>query len=204
MTQIQTLVGLLADGSIQRMKQLAGAGISASTVQMAVRSGIVERLSRGTYRAFAAGHHAEGHLAEALARIPHGTVCLFSAADVHRLGDASPTRAWVAIPHGSRASSVEWPPVRYVRWRDPRAFTIGVDIQTIAGVRVPITSAARTVVDMLRMLSTVGEGEALQCLRDYHRSGRPLLDLHDVARRLECPPRVEETLRMFTLVARVA
>ena len=204
MSQIQALVGLLADGNIWRMKQLAAAGVSASTVQIAVRSGIVERLSRGTYKAVSAGNHVDGHLAEALARIPHGTVCLFSAADVHHLGGASPTRTWIAIPHGSRASSIEWPLVRFVRWRDPRAFTIGVDIRTIAGVRVPVTSAARTIVDMLRMLPAVGEGEALQCLWNYYRSGSPLTDLHDVARRLGCPLRIEETLRMFAAMAWIA
>ena len=199
MTQLERLEGLLADGGIWRMSVLVQAGVTASTVQRAVAAGLVEQVSRGAYRRAGAPHVGATHLAEALVRIPQGIICLHSAARVHGLGDETVARTWVAIPHRCHAPRVEWPPMRYVRWRSPEAFVLGVETQIVAGVQVRLTNPARTVVDMLRMSSTVGEDRALECLRDYLAAGGASPDLGYIAHQLGSSKRVEAVLHLASV-----
>ena len=201
MTQLERLVGLLSDGRLWRMGELAGAGVAGATVQRAVVAGLIERVARGAYRCLDAPYCEHAHLAAALVRLPRGLVCLHSAAEVHGLGDESPRRVWVAIPHGSRAARIEWPPVRFVRWRDPVAFLAGVERRNIDGVEVRLTNPARTVLDMLRMSSTVGEDRALDCLRDYYLSGRSVSELLAMAKALGWHSRLAGMLRATSAVA---
>ena len=136
MTQLERLLELLSDEGIWRMTSLSEAGVSTRTVRHAVLAGVVERVSRGVYRRSGVQHVAGIHLAEALVRVPQGVICLHSAAAEHGLGDETSTRTWVAIPHAATPSVVEWPPIRYVRWRGTLPFEVGVDTTTISGVEV--------------------------------------------------------------------
>jgi predicted transcriptional regulator of viral defense system len=193
--QFTKLGELLADGRILRMKTLAGEGITASTVQRAVAAGMVEQISRGVYRRAGAPHVAGIHLAEALARIPNGVVCLLSAAEAHGFGDRASPRIWVALPNKSHPPHIDWPPVRSVLWRGEAPFRVGVSERIICGVRVRMTGRARTVVDMLKMKATVGEEYALECLRDFVTSGGALGDLLQTADALGVAGRLSSLIR---------
>jgi predicted transcriptional regulator of viral defense system len=188
LTLAERLRELLMDGSVWRMRDLVARGITASTVRREVDAGTVEAVSRGTYRRAGAPHVAGGTIAEALARMPRGVACLFSAAELHGLGDVSTAKVWIAIPNHCKPPRLAWPPVRPVRWRGTLPFEVGVEERTICGVRVRVTDPARTVVDMLRMRSTVGEDRALECLREYADGGGSLPTLRDLAERFGITP----------------
>ena len=196
MSQLDTLSGLLADGAIKRMRQISEVGVTGATVQRAVAAGLVERVSRGAYRCPGAKSGDEGHLAAAIVRIPQGLICLRSAAFACGLSKDRCDCTWVALPHTVSTPRVEWPPLRYVRFRNPLAFVVGVDTRILAGVAVRITTPARTVVDMLRLSQTVGEDLALACLRTYHRRGLPTSELHFVADELGWGKRIAPVLKI--------
>lgn len=201
MTQFTKLGELLADGRILRMKALAAEGIAASTVQRAVAAGFVEQVSRGVYRRAGAPHVPGIHLAEALVRIPNGIACLLSAAEVHGFGDEGPARVWVAVPNKYHPPNIDWPPVRYVRWRGDAPFRVGVIEQNVCGVRVKITDRARTVVDLLKMKATVGERYALACLKGFVTSGGALSDLLETADALGLAVRLSSLIRLAYILA---
>ena len=204
MTQLERLRGLLAEGEIWRMGALADAGVTATTVRRAVAAQLVEQVSRGVYRRLGAPHVAGTHLAEALVRVPRGLICLHSAAQAHGLGDETTNRTWVAVPHGCHPPRVEWPPMRFVHWRDPAAFEVGVEEKVVSGVTVRTTCPARTVVDMLRMSSVVGEDRALECLRDYLDGSEPVAELQATAAALGVGRRLAPVLRVASALARAA
>lgn len=181
------------------MSALTALGVTATTVRRAVAAGIVEQMSRGTYRIAGAPHEEAMHLAEALVRIPRGIICLHSAAQVHGLGDHAPARVWVALPNRLHPPRLDWPPIRFVLWRGDAAFQVGVEEREICGVAVRITAPSRTVVDMLRMRSTVGEETALRCLRDYFGMGHSAAALVACATALGVGDRLSPLLKAATV-----
>lgn len=184
LSQARRLEMLLADGSVWRMRDLQARGIGSTTVRRAVNDGWVEALSRGTYRKPDAPEEHGSAFSEVCARVPHGIICLLSAAEFHGLTDETPEEVWLAIGNDRHPARLTWPPVRTVRWRQPAAFEVGVEVTTIQGVEVRITNPARTVVDMLRMMSTVGDDRAMECLRDYSMRGGSVGEVRVIADRI--------------------
>jgi predicted transcriptional regulator of viral defense system len=203
MGQLTRLGALIASGRIWRMSALLDEGITAATVRRALTAGMVEQVSRGTYRLAGAPREDGMNLAEALARIPRGLVCLLSAAQVHNLGDELSRQVWVAIPNSDHTPKLDWPPVKVIRWTNPHAFSVGVEAREICGVEVRITSPARTVVDMLRMTRAVGEEVALKCLGDaLQTSVTSLPELTLIAAELGAAKQVSAYLRIAGMLGR--
>lgn len=185
-----------------RMRDLAQVGITAATVRRAVADGAVAQIARGVYRHPQAPWVRGERYAELVARVPAAIICLHSAAEFHEFGDVVPDRVWAAIPNSQKPPVIDWPPFRPVRWRSEAALVVGVEKHRICGVSVHITGAARTVVDMLRMTSTVGEDRALDCLRDYLAQRRPAEELTATAEALGVARKLEQYLRAYTHLAR--
>jgi predicted transcriptional regulator of viral defense system len=175
---------LLGDGSIWRLKDLVAAGIPAAIVRRGVAAGTVEAVSRGVYRHPDAEFTRGQSFAEVVARVPHGVICLLSAAAYHGLTDEIPLAVWLGIPNNRQAPRAMWPAIRVVQWRNPAAFKVGLGREEICGVRVRITDPARTVVDMIRMRSTVGEDVAFESLRSYAAQGGSPRTLRSIADRM--------------------
>ena len=99
-TQLLREVGL---GSFFRASQLEAAGVSRHELPRLLRSGAVERVSRGLYRRTEAELTEHYSLAMACAAVPNSIVCLLTALRVHEIGTQSPPAVWLAIPHKARA-----------------------------------------------------------------------------------------------------
>ena len=202
MSQVDVLVEFLSGGNLCRLRDILRAGVTTATVQRAVAAGLVERVSWGTYRRPGGRREAASHLAEALVRIPKGLVCMASAAHVHGLCPA-PQEIWIGLPRKSSTPRVDWPPVRYVRYRNDLAFSVGVEVRVVSGVEVRITDPARTIADMLRMSDTVGEATALGCLRDYHERRHSAERVRQIAKELGWSKRIEPVLRVSSVMSRL-
>ena len=81
----------------------------------------------------------------------------------------------MAIDRKSRRPRQDHPLLRVVRFPE-RALVEGVVEHRIEGVRVRITSPARTVVDCFRYRSKVGLDVAIEALRDYRRAATGTVD----------------------------
>lgn len=104
-------------------------------------------------------------LAEAARRVPRGVICLLSALTYHELTTQAPFEVWLAIDNKARAPSLEYPPLRLMRFSGP-ALTEGVETCTIDDVPVRITSVAKTVADCFKFRNKIGLDVALEALRD--------------------------------------
>ena len=129
-----------------------------------VAAGEFMRVARGVYVRPDAPASAHRSLVEVAAVVPHGVVCLLSALRFHGIGTQSPHEVWVAIDMKAWKPRSELP-IHILRFSGA-ALTFGVDAQDIEGVRVRVTSVAKTVADCFKYRHKIGVDVAIEALRD--------------------------------------
>jgi predicted transcriptional regulator of viral defense system len=175
LTQRSRALTLLGRQPILRLKDFAAQDVGPETLARLVREGVIVRVARGLYQRANASADARHSLAEAAALVPKGVVCLISALQFHELTLQMPSEIWMAIDRTAWRPRIEYPPVRFVRFSGT-ALTEGVKLHRIAGVKVAITTPARTIVDCFRYRSKVGLDVALEGLREGLRERKVTTD----------------------------
>jgi predicted transcriptional regulator of viral defense system len=164
--------------------------------------GLLERVDRGLYRLPEAPVTELHSLVEVARRVPHSTVALLSALQVHGLTTEAPHAVWILIDRHARTPKVTYPKLEVV-YASGLALVHGVETRTIEGVPVRLTTPAKTVADCFRYRRHVGLEVALAALRGYlgrpvarggtRRTGSPVDDLVAAAR----ANRVSSVLRPY-------
>lgn len=156
-------------GAYFRPRDLERIGIPFQELQAHVRSGEVERVGRGLYRLMSAEYHGHETLAMVAAAVPESVLCLLTALSFHEIGTQMPRQVWIALAGKARKPTSVPVDLRIVRFSDTM-LRYGVHEHRILGVRVRITSPARTVADCFRYRNKIGLDVALEALRDALRS----------------------------------
>jgi predicted transcriptional regulator of viral defense system len=164
-TQQDRLIQLLQGLILARARDLRAAGINASTIARAVKAGSVVRAGRGLYQLPESELDSESTLAEASRRVPKGVICMVSALAYHQLTDQMPRKVWIAIGAKDWAPSIDYPPLRIVRYRSPY-LEYGVEHHLISGVDVPIYSVSKSLADAFRNRKLIDRSVAVECLRN--------------------------------------
>lgn len=163
-TQQDRLIQLLESHTLMRARDLRAEGIAASTIARAAKAGAIIRAARGLYQLPDIELDLESTLAEASKRVPKGVICMISALAYHQLTDQMPRKVWMAIGAKDWEPSVDYPPLRVVRFRSPY-FEYGVEHHVISGIEVPIYSIAKSLADAFRSRRFVDRSVAIECLR---------------------------------------
>lgn len=161
---------------LARTRDLEAKGASRPVIRRMVEAGELRQIARGLYAPAdleATEHHG---LAAASALVPGGVVCLLSALRYHHLGTQTSFEVWLAIGTKARKPAVTDPPLRIVRFSE-RALREGIETRSIEGVKVRVTTPARTVVDCFKYRNKIGLDVALEALREYRRARRSIDDL---------------------------
>ena len=174
-TQEQQVLRLAHTRKLLRARDLTQQGLPTIALTRLVHAGKLERVARGLYGLAGAKTSEHRSLAEVAARVPKGVVCLLSALRVHEIGTQAPFEVWIAIPQHMVTPRLDQPAIRVVRMSDT-ALAEGVERRTIDGVKVPVFSAARTVVDCFRYRNKIGLDVALEALRDGWHQRKFTLD----------------------------
>jgi predicted transcriptional regulator of viral defense system len=162
-------------GGTLRMGEVLRRGVSRHMLYSMVADGSLERLSRGVYRLAELDPIANPDLVTVAQRMPGGVICLISALAFHRLTTQIPHVVWVAIRRGAWAPRLDWPPVRVMEYAEP-AYSAGVEVHDLDGVRVRIYSPEKTLADHFKYRNRIGLDIALEGLRLYIGSGHPKID----------------------------
>jgi predicted transcriptional regulator of viral defense system len=158
-----------------RLSEAVAAGVHPEYVRRLTRQGELTRVGRGLY-ALATAEATEHHtLAEVSKRVPKAIFCLLTALRVHGLGTQNPREVWLAIDRRAGIPRVDFTPVRLVRVSGA-ALTSGIEEHNVDGVRVRVTSPARTVVDCFKFRNKIGVDVAVEALRDYRRLRKGTVD----------------------------
>lgn len=181
-TKAERLLQLARTHQILRARDLREAGIGSATIAAAVASGAIERISRGVYRPKDAPWDENFNLSEVLARVPQAVVVLTSALNYHQIGTHQAHSVHILLKQNSVPPRLSYPPVQVVKSINPRAFTEGVEVQVLNGVKVPVTNPARTVADCFKHRSKLGLELCLEALREVLRAGTPPAEILDYAR----------------------
>jgi predicted transcriptional regulator of viral defense system len=165
----------LAHKGLLRARDLDQAHIPRAYLSRLSNEGLLEKVDRGLYRLADASGTELQSLAEVAKRVPHAVVCLLSALQVHQLTTEIPHAVWVQIDRHARMPRVSYPKLEVVRASGP-ARTLGVEARTIDGVKVRLTTPAKTVADCFRYRRHVGLDVALDALKDYLKKRRGSID----------------------------
>jgi len=165
LTHRETALKLARAAGAVRWRDLAEKGVTPATVARLVEEGALARIRRGLYQAVDVDFSENQSLVEAAAATPHGVIALISALRLHGLTTQSPHVVWMMIDNKARAPHA--PPVRLRLVRaGGDALTAGVETKRIDGVRVRVTSPAKTVADCFKYRRHVGLDVAMEALRD--------------------------------------
>lgn len=154
-----------------RATELRKVGVTATTISRSVEKGEVIRVSRGLYQLPEAAIDASQTLVEASKRVPKGTICLVTALAYHGLTDQMPRQVWIAIGAKDWQPTVDYPPLRIVRFRSPY-LEYGIEWHTISSIEVPIYSIAKSLADAFRNSKLLDQSVAIECLRNAITQGK--------------------------------
>jgi predicted transcriptional regulator of viral defense system len=163
-TQQQRLNTIVKTHPLVRAHELRSQGITSATISRAEASGLISRVSRGLYQSLDRNIDTNHSFAEIAKQIPNGIICMTSALAFHGLTDQIPRRVWVAIAKDTWAPTVNYPPIRLVRFK-AASIRDGVEYHLISGVQVPIYSVARTLADAFRNPRLVDRSVAIEGLK---------------------------------------
>jgi predicted transcriptional regulator of viral defense system len=166
-TKTSELLRLAASGPL-RTRDVDAAGIPRVYLRRLCERGLLERVDRGLYRLPEAPVTELHSLVEVARRVPHATIALLSALQVHGLTTEAPHAIWILIDRHARTPKVIYPKLEVV-YASGHALTHGVESRTIEGVPVRLTTPAKTVADCFRYRRHVGLEVALAALRGYLR-----------------------------------
>ena len=133
------------------------------------------RVARGLYamHGYQSGEH--GALVAVVTRAPDVVFCLLTALRIHDLTTQAPFEVWIAIGNKSHPPRLEYPPLRTVRFSEA-ALTSGEETRRVDGVKVQVTSVAKTVADCFKFRNKIGLDVALEALREARRAKKASAD----------------------------
>jgi predicted transcriptional regulator of viral defense system len=173
-SKTSTLVGLAREGPV-RARDLDKAGIPRTYLKRLCDDGVLELVDRGLYRLADAPVSELSSLAEATKRVPHAIICLLSALQVHGLTTEAPHAVWVLIDRHARMPKLAYTKLEVVR-ASGAARDHGIESRVVDGVKVRLTTPAKTVADCFRFRRHVGLEVALAALKDYLKKRRGSID----------------------------
>jgi predicted transcriptional regulator of viral defense system len=168
------LLRIAGKGTV-RARDLDAGKIPRAYLRRLTERGLLEQVDRGLYRLAGAPVTELSSVADVAKRVPHAIVCLLSALQIHELTAEAPHAVWIMIDRHARAPTLAYPKLEIV-WASGRARTHGIERRTIEGVRMQLTTPAKTVADCFRYRRHVGLEVALAALRDYLRTHRGGID----------------------------
>lgn len=175
LSQTKQILKLAEDKKMLRINEVTAQGLSRSSFYNLVKSGNLVNIGRGLYTLPNVEFSEHQTLLETAKLIPNSVICLLSALRFHDLTTQNPFEIWIAIERKSRIPQTATLPLRIMFFTD-KAFTEGIEIHEIEGVKVQVYNAAKTVADCFKYRNKIGIDVALEALRDTWRQKRATMD----------------------------
>jgi len=169
---------------IVSVKDLRKRGFHSEKLRRLVQSGKMIRLDRGLYRLAGQDWDFHDSFAVVAKAQPGAIICLSSALFYHKIGTQMPNEIWIALPMGRlRPPKLDTLKIRVFRF-STKSLGDGIEEVVISGVKVKITSPARTVADCFKFRNKIGLDIALEALREGWRRRRFTMDELSVQSRI--------------------
>ena len=166
----QKLLNYFKNEGTIRFSEILKAGFHPDTLTALQKRGVVEKIGHGLYK-LKNEVLSNPDLVVATQSAPNGVVCLVSALAFHEVTDEIPSFVDLAIPRGTRANKIDYPPVRFYRFT-PQAWKAGIEKHNIDGYTVRIYSLAKTIADCFKFRNKIGIDTARNALKAALRERR--------------------------------
>jgi len=197
----------LSAGGIMSARELESLGVTRDTLRALVERGVISCPAYGLYQSDEGSVPFE-QLAVIGKRHPEAVVILSSAAEFHGITQIMPHSISVGVPATKRGDLVfglQFPVVDVIRWRRSVDLEVGVERHLIRGIRVAVTSPARTVVDLWRYSTfnrsvgrhaRIDEETVLDAItRFLDRSGGATWEISEMAEALGVDDRMSDLMK---------
>jgi predicted transcriptional regulator of viral defense system len=174
-TATERVLQLAQKQSVIRGKDLDALGIPRNTLLRLVRTGKLERVSRGLYSSLETPATEHRTLLEVCKKVPQAVICLSSALRFHELTTENPFEVWIALKRSSWKPRTGYPPIRVAHFSG-EAFEFGITKRSVEGGTIRVYSPAKTVADCFKFKSRVGTELAIQALREAFRQRKATMD----------------------------
>ena len=180
-------------GGIIRTAEAMRIGIHPRVFYELRDNGILEQISRGTYRLAEQKPLTNVDLVTVATRIPRAVICLVSAIAFHGITTQIPHSVSIALEKGAESPRINYPPVSVHRFSG-ESLTAGIEDHLIDGVTVRVYSREKSLADCFKFRNKIGMDIVLEALKLYRDKGP-----FDIGKLLEnariC--RVERTMKPY-------
>lgn len=176
-----------------KTNELKNLGYSYYKINQMENNGQLHRINRSTYEnCLYKGD--ENNFIDAAAFIPHGVICLMSAARYYELTNFLPDVVDIAIDRKKKVSTLpKWPQVK-IFYFDTSRMNTGLQKIAIGGDTFHIFDIEKTVVDIIYYRNKIGIEETSEVLQNYlKRQDRNIDRLYTYAKLLRC----ESIIRIY-------
>jgi len=142
-------------GGIARFSSIIKSGFHPDTLNAFENEGKIEKIARGLYRMSNYTFGAYPDIVIASLQVPRGIVCLVSALAFHEATNEIPRYVDIAIPAGTRANRIKYPPVKFYRFA-PNAWKAGIETHEIEGREIKVYNLAKTIADCFKFRNRIG------------------------------------------------
>jgi predicted transcriptional regulator of viral defense system len=153
-------------GGAFRTSEALRQGIHPRTLYVLRDSGVLEQLSRGSFRLAEQGPLSNPDLVTVASRVPQGVICLVSALSFHDLTTQIPHQVSIALCRTMRNPSIKYPPLKVYRY-DDLCYQSGIEEHLIDGVIIKVYDPEKTLADCFKFRNKIGVDIVLEALKIY-------------------------------------
>jgi len=164
-TQTQRVLALARQKGMLRSSDLAGVGAARIVLTRLTASGQLEKVGRGLYRLPDTQTSEHESLIAVAIKVPQAVFCLLTALQFHELTTQLPRQIWIAMPRGSHAPKIDYPPVKMVQFTGA-AYAEGIELFERDQVMLKVYGVAKTIADCFKHRNKIGIDVALEALKD--------------------------------------
>lgn len=151
-------------GGVARFSSIRKAGFHPDVIKKNEKENKIEKIGKGLYRLTKDTIGSYPDYVIAALQSSKGVICLLSALYFHKATNEIPRFVEIAIPTGSRANRIKYPPVKFYRF-SPNTWKAGAEKHEIEGHTVKIYSLAKTVADCFKFRNRIGINVAREALK---------------------------------------
>lgn len=149
--------------------------IHTSEITRALKEGVIEKVKPGLYKLIDFPWDENSSFVDIKKSNDLAVVCLVSAAEYYDLTILNPSRITIAIPRKSKFNKMLFPPVK-VYYFNEKQYEMGIQEVSAQGGKFQIYSIEKTIADLFRYQSKIGDDIVLEVLKNYLE--RPKRDIN--------------------------
>jgi len=174
-THTQRVLDLIGQKGLLRASDLDAIDAPRVVLTRLTAAGLLVRIGRGLYRLPDSQGSEHESLVTIATKVPQAVFCLLTALQFHELTTQLPRQAWIAMPRGSHAPRLDYPPIKMVQFTG-EAYTAGVEEVERDGVKLRVYCVAKTVADCFKHRNKIGLDVALEALKDARAGNKASAD----------------------------